>query len=122
MASQGFPRARVSGRPDWEGGGGKPAATDRPCLRSLSHSFPLDFLVGTAHRDDAEGFWAELRERVEQFNLELHPEKTRLIEFGRFAAARRQRRGQGKPETFDFLGFTHITCCLEAVEKSKPQP
>jgi group II intron reverse transcriptase/maturase len=67
-----------------------------------------DFLVGTEYRDDAERFWAELRERLEKFNLELHPEKTRLIEFGRFAAERRQRRGQGKPETFDFLGFTHI--------------
>lgn len=67
-----------------------------------------DFIVGFEHRDDAERFWAELRERFRKFNLELHPEKTRLIEFGRFAAERRQRRGQGKPETFDFLGFTHI--------------
>ena len=67
-----------------------------------------DFIVGFEHRDDAERFWGALRERFQQFNLELHPEKTRLIEFGRYAAERRQRRGQGKPETFDFLGFTHI--------------
>jgi group II intron reverse transcriptase/maturase len=67
-----------------------------------------DFIVGFEHRDDAERFWRELRDRMGQFNLELHPEKTRLIEFGRFAAERRQRRAQGKPATFDFLGFTHI--------------
>jgi group II intron reverse transcriptase/maturase len=67
-----------------------------------------DFIVGFEDRDDAERFWAELRERLQQFALELHPEKTRLIEFGRFATERRARRGQGKPETFDFLGFTHM--------------
>jgi RNA-directed DNA polymerase len=67
-----------------------------------------DVLVGFEHRDDAERFWGALRERCATFNLALHPDKTRLIEFGRCAAARRQRRGQGKPETFDFLGFTHI--------------
>ncbi len=67
-----------------------------------------DFVAGFEHRGDAERFWTELRARFQQFNLELHPEKTRLIEFGRFAADRRQRRGQGKPETFDFLGLTHI--------------
>jgi RNA-directed DNA polymerase len=69
--------------------------------------FADDFIAGFEHRDDAEQFWAALRERMRKFNLELHPEKTRLLEFGRFAAERR-RRGQGKPETFDFLGFTHI--------------
>jgi RNA-directed DNA polymerase len=68
-----------------------------------------DFIVGFEHRDDADRFWRELRERMGQFNLELHPEKTRLIEFGRFAVERRKRRAQGKPETFDFLGFTHIS-------------
>jgi RNA-directed DNA polymerase len=57
---------------------------------------------------EAERFWVELRERFHRFNLELHPEKTRLIEFGRFAVERRKRRGEGKPETFDFLGFTHM--------------
>jgi group II intron reverse transcriptase/maturase len=67
-----------------------------------------DFIVGFEHRAEAEQFLAELRERFAQFGLELHPEKTRLIEFGRFASATRARRGAGKPETFDFLGFTHI--------------
>lgn len=67
-----------------------------------------DVVVGFQYRRDAERFLAELRERFAEFNLELHPEKTRLIEFGRFAATNRERRGEGKPETFDFLGLTHI--------------
>lgn len=67
-----------------------------------------DFLVGFQRKADAERFLEELRERFRQFNLELHPDKTRLIEFGRFAAKNRKGRGEGKPETFDFLGFTHI--------------
>ena len=67
-----------------------------------------DFVVGFQYQDEAERFWVELRERFHRFNLELHPEKTRLIEFGRFAVERRERRGEGKPETFDFLGFTHM--------------
>jgi RNA-directed DNA polymerase len=67
-----------------------------------------DFIVGFEHQDDARRFLAELRERFAKFGLELHPDKTRLIEFGRFAAKNRQVRGLGKPETFDFLGFTHI--------------
>jgi len=67
-----------------------------------------DFIVGFEHRRDAEQFLAQLRERFAKFGLELHPGKTRLIEFGRFAAANRAARGAGKPETFDFLGFTHI--------------
>jgi RNA-directed DNA polymerase len=67
-----------------------------------------DFLAGFQHREDAERFLADLRERFAQFGLELHPEKTRLIEFGRFAAENRSRRGDRKPETFEFLGFTHI--------------
>jgi RNA-directed DNA polymerase len=67
-----------------------------------------DFVVGFEHHDDAERFLADLRERFAQFGLELANDKTRLIEFGRFAAGDRARRGQGKPETFDFLGFTHI--------------
>jgi group II intron reverse transcriptase/maturase len=66
-----------------------------------------DFVVGFEHRSDAERFLADLRERFSKFNLELHPDKTRLIEFGQFAARNRKRRGEGKPETFDFLGFTH---------------
>jgi group II intron reverse transcriptase/maturase len=66
-----------------------------------------DFVLGFQHRDDAERFLAALKARLEGFHLELHPDKTRLIEFGRFAAENRQRRGEGKPATFDFLGFTH---------------
>jgi group II intron reverse transcriptase/maturase len=68
--------------------------------------FADDFVVGFEHRHEAERFWRELGERFARFALELHPEKTRLIEFGRFADANRRRRGGGKPETFDFLGFT----------------
>ncbi len=70
--------------------------------------FADDIVLGFQHRDEAVRFQAELAERLRKFNLELHPEKTRLVEFGRFAAERRKRRGNGKPETFDFLGFTHI--------------
>jgi group II intron reverse transcriptase/maturase len=67
-----------------------------------------DFIVGFQHESDARRFLDEMRERLTKFALTLHPEKTRLIEFGRFAAERRKRRGLGKPETFDFLGFTFI--------------
>ena len=70
--------------------------------------FADDFVVGFEHREEAEKFLTELRQRFAGFRLELHPEKTRLIEFGRYAAKNRQRRGEGKPETFNFLGFTHI--------------
>ena len=70
--------------------------------------FADDFIVGFEHREDAERFLAELRGRFAKFGLELHPDKTRLIEFGRYAARNRAARGEGKPETFDFLGFTHI--------------
>jgi group II intron reverse transcriptase/maturase len=66
-----------------------------------------DLVVGFESRAEAERFLEEFRERLAKFGLELHPEKTRLIEFGRFAASNRHRRGQGKPETFTFLGFTH---------------
>jgi group II intron reverse transcriptase/maturase len=66
-----------------------------------------DFVLGFQHRHEAEQFLTDLRERLGKFGLTLHPEKTRLIEFGRFAARDRQLRGEGKPETFDFLGFTH---------------
>ena len=69
--------------------------------------FADDFVVGFQHRRDAERFRAELESRFQGFGLELHPAKTRLIEFGRFAASERRRRGEGKPETFNFLGFTH---------------
>jgi RNA-directed DNA polymerase len=67
-----------------------------------------DTVAGFEYEREAKRFLADLRERVEKFALSLHPDKTRLIEFGRFAAERRARRGLGKPETFNFLGFTHI--------------
>ena len=70
--------------------------------------FADDYVVGFEHRGDAERFLADLRGRLAKFSLELAPEKTRLIEFGRFASERRKARGLGKPETFQFLGFTHI--------------
>ena len=70
--------------------------------------FADDAVVGFEYREDAERFHADLRRRLAKFNLELAAEKTRLIEFGRFAARDRRRRGLGKPETFRFLGFTHI--------------
>ena len=67
-----------------------------------------DFIVGFEHEEDAHQFLTELRERFAGFGLELHPDKTRLIEFGRNADWKRRRRGLGRPETFDFLGLTHI--------------
>ena len=68
-----------------------------------------DNVLRFQHRTDADCFLAALQERLQRFGLELHPEKTRRIEFGRFAEQDRKRRGEGKPETFDFLGFTHIS-------------
>jgi group II intron reverse transcriptase/maturase len=70
--------------------------------------FADDFVVGFQHESDAARFRADLQKRLEQFGLELHPDKTRLIRFGRFAEQQRFKRREGKPETFDFLGFTHI--------------
>src|SRR5258708_38099385 len=67
-----------------------------------------DAVLGFQYREEAEKFLEELRERVRKFGLELHPEKTRLIEFGRYAAERRGKRGGGKPENLKFLGFTDI--------------
>ena len=67
-----------------------------------------DLVVGFEHEVEAKRFLADLRQRMEKFALLLHPDKTRLIEFGRLAAQNRARRGLGKPETFNFLGFTHI--------------
>ena len=67
-----------------------------------------DIIVGFQYEWEARRFWDELRYRFAAFGLELHPDKTRLIEFGRYAAENRKRNGRGKPETFDFLGFTHI--------------
>ena len=70
-----------------------------------------DFVMGFQYKRDAERFLGAVKERFRRFELELHPDKTRLIEFGRFALANRRQRGQGRPETFDFLGFTHY--CAE---------
>jgi group II intron reverse transcriptase/maturase len=70
--------------------------------------FADDVIAGFEYEDDAKRFLTDLRERFAKFGLELHPDKTRLIEFGRNAATSRQRKGLGKPETFEFLGFTHI--------------
>jgi RNA-directed DNA polymerase len=67
-----------------------------------------DFVMGFQHRHEAQQFQSKLDERLKQFNLELNVQKTRLIEFGRYAAQNRARQGKGKPETFNFLGFTHI--------------
>ena len=67
-----------------------------------------DAVLGFQYRADAERFLGQFRERLQKFGLELHPDKTRLIEFGRYAAERRKECGEGKPETFNFLGFTHI--------------
>ncbi len=68
-----------------------------------------DNVVGFQYRAEADRFLEELRARLRKFGLELHPDKTRRIEFGRFAEQNRKQRGEGKPETFDFLGFTHIS-------------
>ena len=75
-----------------------------------------DWVMGFQHRNEAERFLHEVQGRMAKFGMELHSEKTRLIEFGRFAAANRSRRGEGKPETFDFLGFTHI-CAMTRKNK-----
>jgi RNA-directed DNA polymerase len=79
--------------------------------------FADDFVVGFEHREDAERFWADLRDRLVQFGLELNAEKTRLIEFGRNAARDRAARGLGKPDTFRFLGFTHV--CAKARKSAR---
>jgi group II intron reverse transcriptase/maturase len=76
--------------------------------------FADDFVVGFQYRQEAVQFLAELRKRFAEFGLELHPDKTRLIEFGRFAGQNRRERGEGRPETFNFLGFTH--CCARTRE------
>src|SRR5438445_12271101 len=71
--------------------------------------FADDTIAGFQYQTDADHFLENLRERLGKCGLELHPDKTRRIEFGRFAEQNRERRGEGKPETFDFLGFTHIS-------------
>jgi hypothetical protein len=77
-------------------------------LRVIVVRYADDMVLGFQHRAEAERFLQDWRERLQKFELELHPDKTRLIEFGRFAAVGRKQRGEGKPETFNFLGFTHI--------------
>ena len=67
-----------------------------------------DFVIGFEHRKEAERFLEQLRDRLREFGLELHPEKTRLIQFGRYAIERRRRNGEGKPETFNFRLFSRI--------------
>jgi RNA-directed DNA polymerase len=67
-----------------------------------------DFVIGFQYYEEAVRFLADLRERLSKYDLTLHPKKTRLIEFGKFASDNRKRKGKGKPETFDFLGFTHM--------------
>ena len=79
------------------------------CSRRPRISAADDWVAGFGKRRDAERFKRDVAQRLKNFGLTLHENKTRLIEFGRFAREDRRRRGQGKPETFDFLGFTH--CC-----------
>ena len=81
--------------------------------------FADDIVVGFEAKSDAVRFWAELIERMQKFSLELHPEKTRLLEFGPYAIDQRQWRGEGKPETFNFLGFTHICGKKGAMDGSR---
>ena len=83
----------------------------RKCARGdvIVVRYADDNVIGFQHLADADRFLAEFRERLSKFGLELHPDKTRRIEFGRFAEINRSQRGEGKPETFDFLGFTHIS-------------
>jgi group II intron reverse transcriptase/maturase len=76
-----------------------------------------DSVLGFQNRADADCFLQDWKERLQKFGLELHPDKTRLIEFGRYAAASRKKHGEGKPETFNFLGFTHI--CGQARKNGK---
>jgi RNA-directed DNA polymerase len=83
----------------------------RKCARGdvIVVRYADDNVVGFQHVAEADCFLAEYRKRLRKFGLELHPDKTRRIEFGRFAEHNRNQRGEGKPETFDFLGLTHIS-------------
>src|SRR5664280_544462 len=91
-----------------EAEGLEPAGDGGPKGAGHGSGLVLGLVVGFEHLDMAQRFYADLRERFAKFGLELHPEKTRLIEFGRHAAERRRARGLGKPETFDYLGLTHL--------------
>ena len=128
MAEGGGVRGREvveDGGRDSAGGGGLAAAGEHlPALRLRSMGQALakhqatgdmvvvryadDIVAGFENRADAERFLSEWKERMQKFGLELHPDKTRLIEFGRHASENRKQRGEDKPETFDFLGFTHM--------------
>src|SRR5437870_10896093 len=85
------------------------ATPPRPGERHRGALCRDDLVAGFEHQADAKRLVADWKDRLGQFALTLHPDKTRLIEFGRFAAANRAKRGLGKPETFNFLGFTHIS-------------
>ena len=119
------------GRGDRQGASASPLLSERlPALRVRPVGRPVaeahargdvilvryadDSVAGFQQREDAERFLVDLRERFAEFGLGLHPDKTRLIEFGRFAAERREHRGLRKPETFDFLGLTHICADQQA--------
>ena len=87
----------------------KPGGRQRPLgLAALEDKIVQQAAVTVLNCIDEERFLEELRGRLAKFGLELHPAKTRLIEFGRWVTAKRRSRGEGKPETFDFLGFTHL--------------
>jgi RNA-directed DNA polymerase len=77
-------------------------------LQVNDRSYADDNVLGFQYQTDADRFLVEFRKRLGKFGLELHPDKTRLIEFGEFAERDRQQKGEGKPEMFDFLGLTHI--------------
>jgi hypothetical protein len=80
-----------------------------------------DIILGFQHQAEADRFLENFRERLGKFGLELHPDKTRRIEFGRFAEQNRERRGEGKPETFDFLAtLMHSTVPFIFISKGKP--
>ena len=77
-------------------------------MKERSITRDRNFTANFEHEGEARRFLADMRQRMEKFARSLHPDKTRLLEFGRYAAERRARRGLDKPETFNFLGFTHI--------------
>src|SRR5215469_692214 len=83
--------------------------SSRRLTSELTFRYADDTVLGFQHRAEADRFLMNLRERLAKFGLELHPDKTRRIEFGRYAEQNRKRRGEEKPETFDFLGFTHVS-------------
>jgi RNA-directed DNA polymerase len=84
--------------------------------------FADDFVVGFEHEADAQRFRDVLRKRLEEYSLSLHPDKTRLIEFGRLAADRRARAGLGKPETFKFLGYVSSALMLRSALLARKMP